>query len=248
MTQKLEYRLNYHPDFTGINQSDRKVKQRLDIILNSIDFKDKVVLDLGCSGGYFSFSLSKYAKKIIAVDADEEIIKKNKRIQSELGINNIEFICENIDSKLIENILDPIDVVLFLSVFHHILSNSEAYDWNLNKTSFDGFGLIEKINSKTQNLFFEMGLPNEGYEWCGRLPFMGKNRNEWEEWIFKNIFRDQYSKIIKIDDAKGHQGFLPVLINKMSKNYVSENVLINKIKTFVHHDARDYRGIYLGMK
>ena len=58
-------RFDYHPDpekiLSGHHRggSLRRVDARKGAILNLVDMNGKTLLDLGCSGGYFGFSLAK---------------------------------------------------------------------------------------------------------------------------------------------------------------------------------------------
>jgi hypothetical protein len=75
--------------------------------------------------------------------------------------------------------VDPVDVVLFLSVFHHVLAESAAYAWNRGTAGLDALDLLRAISERTAVLIFEMGYPDEGFEWCGRLPPMLPTPRAW---------------------------------------------------------------------
>lgn len=244
MSQPLLQRLNYHPDPRYLAIADRKVAARLDLIKSKVDFKNKVVLDLGCSGGFFSFSLTKEAKKIIAIDGDPEIIERNKKIRKDLAIENIEFIQGTISRELIDN-LEKIDVTLFLSVYHHMLAISDAYDWNqyLDANSRDAF--IDALNCKTDVLIFEIGYPNEGYEWCNRLPSYEPN---WDEYVKQSVFRGKYKNVeVDLPSIKINW-FNKNIVSKLSTPYKEDSYFIEKIKALFRFDARDLRRIYFGKK
>ena len=244
MSQPLSQRLNYHPDPRDLSFAHRKVGMRLDLIRSKVDFKDKVVLDLGCSGGFFSFSLAKDAKKVIAIDGDPEIIKRNKAIQKDLGIENIEFIHGVISKEFIDS-LENIDVTIFLSVYHHMLSISDAYDWNQGQNEGARNQFIEALNSKTNTLVFEIGFPNEGYEWCERIP---KYEPNWNEWVKQNVFRGKY-KSVDVSEVPMNLGWInKSIVSKLSTPYKQDSDFLRKIKNVFKFDARDLRRIYFGKK
>ena len=244
MSQPISQRIGYHPDPLNKSSSNRSVNKRLQTITSNINFTNKIVLDLGCSGGFFTFSLASLAKKIIAVDGDEEIIKRNKEYQKKLGIKNIEFIHANISKELIDS-LEDIDITLFLSVYHHMLTHSNAYDWNLKQDSIKNEQFLKELRKKTNIFIFEIGLPNEGYEWCELLPDFGLN---WDEYIKTTIFKKDFPKISTYQPIK-KSGLLHTFIShKLSFNYKEDSRLIQKIKRIFKFDSRDFRKIYIGKK
>lgn len=244
MTQPINQRFNYHPDPRHSIKSDRKVLSRLAFISSKVDFQDKIVLDLGCSGGFFSFELSKVAKKVIAIDGDEEIIARNKSLQRELGIRNIEFIHSNINRDILSSV-GKVDVTLFLSVFHHMLTSSDAYDWN-NGLKFDEIkAMLEVLNKITSILIFEMGETNEGYEWCERMPKECQNNHEF---IVTNIFKNDYKIIDYFQRHENINFFNSLFIAKLSSSFKIDSKLVSMIKRLCRFDSRDFRKIYIGKK
>jgi SAM-dependent methyltransferase len=244
MSQPLSQRLNYHPDPRELSISDRKVGARLDLIASKVDFRDKTVLDLGCSGGIFSFSIARVARNVIAVDGDYDVIQRNVAIQRELGLTNIEFIHSSIDKDLIAS-LGKVDTTLFLSVYHHMLSISDAYDWNANFSATAASELIDSININTDSLVFEIGYPNEGYEWCERLPDYGL---DWDDYVRQCIFRARYRHVEALLPQNGVGYLNAILTSRLSTAYKADSWLLQKIKTFMQFDSRDFRKIYFGFK
>ncbi len=58
-------------------------------LLKLADFRDKIVLDVGCGVGRLTVPISKISKKILAIDKDEDIIKYCKKYKRR---KNIEYI------------------------------------------------------------------------------------------------------------------------------------------------------------
>jgi len=244
MTLPLEQRLNYHPDPRNPSASDRMVQARLDLITDKVDFTGKVVLDLGCSGGGFSFELARLAKKVIAVDADAEIISRNRAIQQELGRGNLEFICARIDADLIRRI-GPVDVTLLLSVYHHMLTRSEAYDWNAAMAPWSAAEILNAIHANTHVFVFEMGYPNEGYEWCKRLPDFGQ---DWDDYVLRTVFQGRYASVEVHRPAVRVCWFNRYIISRLSRPYREDPWVVQKVKSLMKFDARNFRKIYIGAK
>ena len=244
MTQPIIQRMNYHPDPREVNNSDRKVKARLDFILSKLDFKNQVVLDLGCSGGYFAFEIAKVAKRVVAIDGDPEVIKRNKALQLELDISNIDFICSPISAEAIAEV-GEVDITLFLSVFHHMLTMSDAYDWNNGLNSDFLKKMLLTLHKFTSNLVFEIGEVNEGYEWCERMPVASASN---ENFVVQEVFGASYKNV---DMYPG-----PVPVNILNKNIISkfgkafsrDSKLVSILKRIFKFDSRDLRKIYVGKK
>lgn len=244
MSQSLQERLSYHPDPRCAGGSDRAVDARLNLIQTKVDFRDKVVLDLGCSGGMFSFALSRIAKKVIAVDGDREVIERNRIIQKELGITNLEFLHARIDADFIKS-LGPVDVTLFLSVFHHLLAVSDAYDWNAGVTRSDAAEVIQAIHDATRVLVFEIGYPNEGYEWCARLPDYGK---DWNRFVLDAIFQGRYKLVETLQPDIRLSWINRTIISRLGTPYQEDGLWLQRLKSAFRFDPRDLRKIYVGVR
>lgn len=179
MSLPLEERIGYHPDPnqpTG-GRSKRKVEARHRLIRGNVDFSGKRVLDLGCSGGYFGFALSDTVSSYLGVDGDEPVIERNRNVARQRSLVNVEFQSAAITPSYIRG-QAPVDVALFLSVFHHMLGGSDAYDWN-RPGEFDPFDLLRALRERADVLVFETGYPDEGYDWCDRLPPMTPTPRAW---------------------------------------------------------------------
>jgi len=238
-------KVNYHPDVRlSSTQSSRKVQARLRILQSKLDFKNKVIWDLGCNGGFFSFSLAAQAKKIIAVDGDLELIEHNKMIQRELGISNIEFIHAPITTDLIDG-LERADITLFLAVFHHMMTVSSVYDWNQGVTTDSASQLMDCINRCSNTLVFEIGYPNEGCDWCEKLPDYG---HDWDDYVINNIFRGCYQSVEAVMPAIRLNWCKKRIGSQLSVPYKEDSLFIRRIKRVLGFDARDLRKIYFGYK
>lgn len=85
--------------------------------LDKIDFKNKLVLDVGCSGGQFCmYAASKGAKRVVGLDFPD-VIDATKRVANYLGYFNIDF--EGVDLAKYK-ITGEFDIVLYLSMYAHI--------------------------------------------------------------------------------------------------------------------------------
>jgi SAM-dependent methyltransferase len=202
LTVTLDERLRYHPDPNPRNstRSKRRVDGRCRIIEEQVELSGKRLLDLGCSGGYFGFKWARVVARYLGVDADNAVIERNHEVARQRSLTNVEFHRATITPSLIRS-LPPVDIALFLSVFHHILATSAAYEWN-GPPDFDPFDLLRALQERVDVLAFETGYPDEGFEWCERLPPMTPTPRAWIE----RVLRDAGFRYVEVIPASTYQG------------------------------------------
>lgn len=100
-------------DFSRLESNDRKKILPAKKILDSIGIKkNDTIIDFGCGIGYFSIPATQYAKKVIAIDLSEDMLKELKK--RTVGINNIELVKS-------DNIVGfKGDIILVVTVFHEV--------------------------------------------------------------------------------------------------------------------------------
>ena len=211
MPVNLDERLRYHPQpgdrerthakgKVWGTRSKRRVDGRCRLIEEHVDLSGKRVVDLGCSGGYFGFEWADTVASYIGVDADDVVIERNRSVAQQLAATNLEFRRSAITPSFIRS-LDQVDVALLLSVFHHILTASRAYDWN-RSAEFDPFDLLRALQERVDVLVFETGYPDEGFEWCERLPPMAPTPRAWVE----RVLRDAGFGYVEVIAASNYHG------------------------------------------
>lgn len=169
----------YHPNaFSGTNSGHvhRRVDRRLDVMRSGYDFRGKHLLDLGCSGGYFSFRLAETASQVLGLDGDADVIAKNTAEAERRRVTNVRFEHAVFDAGYIRSDAVPnVDVTIFLSVLHHIIATSKRYDFNDEATPglANAVEILASIRSKTDVLWFEVGQSEEDMEWAAGMPDMG---------------------------------------------------------------------------
>lgn len=207
MATSLEERFGYHPDPCGAasNGSRRRVDSRCRLIMDQVDFTGRRVLDLGCNGGYFGFALAGVAGGYLGVDADSALIARNREAARRCDLATLEFHAAPITPDLIRG-LGRFDVALFLSVFHHILAGSAAYDWN-RRVEFDPLELVAALHDTAGVLVFETGYPDEGFEWCARLPAMLPTPRAWVEHKLREA---GFARVRTIPASAYHGAFDPL--------------------------------------
>lgn len=76
-----------------------------------------VVADIGAGTGYFSFLLTDYCRKVIAIDVDERFTQLLEKRKKEKGVENLEIRLGEEDSPEIERL--ECDKVLVVNTVHH---------------------------------------------------------------------------------------------------------------------------------
>lgn len=244
MVISIASRKMYHPHLTedGVFQGgERDYEGRLRKIEQVIDFNGARVLDLGCSGGFFSFSLAKKAAFVCAVDADEELQNQNRITKGRLGLNNIEFLTATLTPSFLKS-LPQFDVVLFLSVFHHFFATSGTYDW-CDSDSSSAYEVLEAIKAIGNVLVFETGHPDEGFEWCQDIQ---QTSGELREWVRQTVFGDSYARVLTLrGTAYDH---FPFKIMPFLRRLIPANKYGRKAIKMLGLDVRDFRDIHIGFR
>lgn len=87
--------------------------------------RDKTILDLGCGNGWLVFKFATYAKTIVGIDINEDIIESAIHAKNRQGIRNIEFIKGDI-RKLDEYIGDrKFDIVTAISLLFYFEDSND---------------------------------------------------------------------------------------------------------------------------
>ena len=145
-------------DFTDkvsvYEDENRDIWQKPDRVIDIIGpLDDKTVVDLGAGTGYFAFRLVPKAKKVIAVDIDEDFVnfmeKKRKLLPADLQEKFEARLAQPDDPHLKEN---EADALLIVNTYAY-LQNRIEYFSNLQK--------LLKPNSKIVVIEFKMkNIPN----------------------------------------------------------------------------------------
>ncbi len=154
-----------HPELSG--QASRPCLDRLDSIVRIYDAMQRLlgrplnVLDLGCAQGYFSLSLAERGAKIHGVDyLDKNIAVCNALAQAHPHLN------ASFEIELVENVIERLesdcyDLVLGLSVFHHIVHEKGAEAVK---------ALLERVANHCGTLIIELALREEPLYWALAQP------------------------------------------------------------------------------
>ncbi len=82
------------------------------------DFSDKIVLDVGCNAGYYSFvAKSRGAKRVVAVELDRHFLQQAQYMSNLLGLD-VEFLHDDVHN--VNTGLGTFDVVICTGLMYHI--------------------------------------------------------------------------------------------------------------------------------
>lgn len=92
---------------------------RLGFITESINLKDKTVLDVGCGGGILSEALAKVAKQVTAIDLSENALNIARHHATDNNINNIQYDYISTEDYA-ETHPDSFDVITCMEMLEHV--------------------------------------------------------------------------------------------------------------------------------
>lgn len=234
----------YHPhvdEEARFRGGERDYPGRFSIIASQVDLEGKSVLDLGCSGGFFAFSAARTAREVVAIDADGPLIEKNREAAKRLGIDNITFLHQEITPALFED-LPRFDLVFFLSVFHHMVIDSGTYAWAGVGDTPSAMQVLERIRGIATTLVFEMGQPDEGYDWCPKIAQLSP---DLDTWVREHVFGESF-EVRRVEGSA--YGRFPYRLRPSLWKRTPKGALGGRLLKLTRFDRRDFRPIYVGQR
>jgi hypothetical protein len=116
----------------------------------------------------------------------------------------------------------------------------DAYNWNREKDQTTAMDIFPALAHQTETLVFEMGYPDEGYEWCGRLPPMSPSP---QAWILEML--SEYFEMVDILPPPAHSGLFGRVRHKMTKQQLPGTLLERLARRLLVLDPRDGRHVYV---
>lgn len=161
----LHYQPIPFPGFESMAAERDGSPARLDMLASQLEFGGRRVLDLGCANGFFLFSLAQADPPIAAglgVDHFHGNVAGNQALAAAFGFDELAFRQASIDESLLDEVLaESWDVVLLLSVHHHL-----ARSLGIDATK----RVIERLLQAAPVVVIEQGsLTQDEYNaWTGR--------------------------------------------------------------------------------
>lgn len=154
-----------HPELSSA--VSRSCKDRLEYIsvvhgaLRNLLGRPVRVLDLGCAQGFFSLSLAVLGAKVHGVDYLDKNIEVCHALVYEFQKLEVTFECNLVENTLQNLMPDQYDLVIGLSVFHHLChqyGKETVHEWVTTLMKKVGIGI------------FELALASEPLNWAKSLP------------------------------------------------------------------------------
>lgn len=179
--------------------SSRECRDRFEAFADLLPEEPFSFSDLGCNTGYFVFRLAERGGFGVGVDVGRNEIMVCQTLAALYRVKNVAF------SRLPlspDNIvaLPTVDVVVFLSLFHHFVRyfGQESAVAMLS-------GIARKA---TRLLVFETGQPDEESSWAKELSFMGDDPGGWGEETLYSLGFDRVHRLgefaTSVSDVKRH--------------------------------------------
>jgi ubiquinone/menaquinone biosynthesis C-methylase UbiE len=152
--QQWSQETDFKDKVSAFEDENRDIWQKPDRVMDILGpLNDKTVVDLGAGTGYFAFRLVPKAKKVIAIDIDEDFVnfmeKKRKLLPAELQEKFEARLAQPNDPHLAKN---EADALLIVNTYAY-LQNRVEYFTDLRK--------VLKPNSKIVVIEFKMkNIPN----------------------------------------------------------------------------------------
>lgn len=161
---------------TKVGNDLNRLNYRYKNIIDTIDYKDKTVLDLGSHDGRWAFAaVHAGAKSVVGVEYNQDLVIKAQKIKSKYNFNNTSFICsDNID--FLKKNKQTFDIILCCGVFYHTLNHLEYF--------------------KYMTLFVNEYIVLDTQIWPSMDPMVhiSLESSKWDGNGFSNIPNDQNSK------------------------------------------------------
>jgi len=168
----------------------RDTKARFNLINKVLPRERLSCIDIGCNEGYFVFKIAERGGFCIGVDQDRNAIMVADARAKIHKVDNVTFSNYQLDVEKCRA-LPKVDVVVFLSVFHHILRHNGI------EYAMDFLRAISAINIRY--MIFETGQPNEkNVSWTNDLDIMG---DDFEQWIVETLKSVGYSRVTLLGET-----------------------------------------------
>ena len=154
-----------HPELS--TASARQCSDRLAVIVQAHDALHTLlqrplrVLDLGCAQGFFSLSLAERGAEVWGIDQSPENIAVCQALAQAAPELSVHFECDRIEHYCAQSPAQPYDLVLGLSVLHHLI---HAQGW----VSVQQW--LTSLSQQAGLLLLELALQDEPLYWGSAQP------------------------------------------------------------------------------
>lgn len=176
-----------------IENSDFTYQYLLEI-LNSVNLKNKKILDIGCGVGTIDFYLASKGAEVLGVDISENGIKMANKNASNLNLkSNTKFKVMNFPNKVPEG---KFDIIICSEILEHLTDDDLAV--KKIKTLLNKNGIIIASSPSENSLLYRMGMLKKFDKEVGHL-------RRYSEKSYKELFTSAGFKVVK---TKKNEGFI----------------------------------------
>ena len=119
------------------------------------------IIDLGCGDGTLTVEMAKFAKMVIGVDYNPEILASARQRIDRLGLKNVSLIAENVSQLSIPD--ESLDVVFFSQSLHHLEDPQSGFIEASRILRPGGQVLVMELATHSE----EWVLEKLGHKWLG---------------------------------------------------------------------------------
>jgi SAM-dependent methyltransferase len=155
-------------------------------------------LDIGSQHGWFTFKLAERGLFAIGVDHAERSVRISQSLAMYNGAGRATFLHAKVDPET-ARFLPTVDVVLFMSVFHHLVRRG-----GLEEAELCTKRLAERCRHQ---MVFDTGGPDHPKKkWGEKLAFMGSSPRDW---VGEFLLSVGFSDVTHIGDSIAHPAESP---------------------------------------
>jgi len=129
------------------------------------------VLDLGCAQGYFSLHLAELGATVRGIDRLEENVKLCHALAGEHPSYSVQFEIESIEDVLSRLMPGDVDLVIGMSVMHHLCAEKGAEQTRM---------MVKDLSGKIEAGVFEVALKEEPVQWAAHQP-------DTPDWLYQDF-------------------------------------------------------------
>lgn len=172
--------------------------------------KSGSALDIGCNNGFFTFKMAERGLISLGIDSSANAITTARLLGVRNDPSRAAFARLDLTRESAAD-LPTVDVVLCLSVFHHLVRHQ-----GLDEATH----VMKNLTRKTRKfMIFETGQADEiSKSWAGELAFMGDNP---QAWVSEFLVGLGFARVRQIGSFPGHNNAVEralVIAEKPSPN------------------------------
>jgi len=159
------------------------------------------IIDLGCGDGTLTVEMAKFAKRVIGVDYNPEMLASARQSIDRLGLKNVSLISENVSKLSLPD--ESLDVVFFSQSLHHLDDPESGFKEAFRILRTGGQVLVMELAAHSEDWVLEkLGHKWQGFEKETLLNFM---QTAGFSHLHSEILPDRREELFEIILASGRK-------------------------------------------